>query len=398
MTAARRLGWNYALDRAVELARELDRPLVVLEALRSNYPWASDRLHRFALEGMAENARRAARLPVLYYPYLEPEPRAGRGLVGELSRRAAAMVTDDAPFFFLPRMLALAASRSACRLEAVDSNGLLPVAAATQTFATAFAFRRFLHGNLKRHLLRPPAASPLATAELRRLPRLPAAIETRWPRATARQLEGAADELARLPIDHGVAPVASLRGGSGAAAAALAEFLERRLARYSEERNHPDVDVASGLSPYLHFGHLSAHEVLAGLAAREGWEPALLPEKGNGGREGWWGLSPGAEAFLDQLVTWRELGLNFCATRPEDYDRFESLPAWARATLDRHASDPRRWSYDLAACERAETHDELWNAAQRQLVGEGRIHGYLRMLWAKKVLEWSPDPPTASRR
>jgi len=396
MTATRRLGWNFALERAAELAAGLGKPLVVLEALRVNYPWASDRLHRFALEGMAENARRAARLPVLHYPYLEPEPGAGKGLVAELSRRAAAMVTDDAPFFFLPRMLALAASRSECRLEAVDSNGLLPVAAgAHQTFASAYHFRRFLQAQLKRHLLRPPAADPLGGATLPRLGGLPEEIETRWPRATAAQLAAAPAELARLPIDHAVAPVAGVSGGNGAARAALAEFLEHRLARYAEERNHPDVEVASGLSPYLHYGHLSSHQVLAELAGRERWEPELLPERGNGGREGWWGTSRSAEAFLDQLVTWRELGLNFCATRPEDHDRFESLPAWARATLEKHAADPRRHRYELGDFERAETHDELWNAAQRQLLAEGRIHNYLRMLWAKKVLEWTSDPPRA---
>ncbi len=274
MTAARRLTWNYALDRAVALAGELSRPLVVLEALRCNYPWASDRLHRFALEGMAENARRAAGLPVLYYPYLEPEPGAGRGLVAELSSRAVAIVTDDAPFFFLPRMLALAASHAECRLEAVDSNGLLPVAAgAHQTFATAYAFRRFLHANLKRHLMRPPAADPLAGARLPRLERLPEPIELAWPRAGERELAAAPELLARLPIDHSVAPVASVAGGAGAAQSALRRFLAERLARYGEERNQPDLEVASGLSPYLHFGHLSVHQVLAELAALEGWEP-----------------------------------------------------------------------------------------------------------------------------
>ena len=396
MTAARRLGWNYALERAVALAEAQARPLVVLEALRCNYPWASDRLHRFAIEGMADNARRAARYPILYYPFLESEPGAGRGLVAELSRRAVAIVTDDAPFFFLPRTLALAASHAECRLEAIDSNGLLPVAAGShQTFATAYAFRRFLHGNLKRHLLRPPAADPLAGARLPRLERLPEAVELAWPRSGAAELGAGNRILTRLPIDHGVPPVAAVRGGTGAAEVALREFLDGRLARYADQRNQPDLDVASGLSAHLHFGHLSVHQVLAELAERQEWVAELLPEKGDGGREGWWGMSAAAESFLDQLVTWREIGLNFCATRPEDYDRYESLPVWARTTLDRHAADPRRWTYELATFERAETHDELWNAAQRQLLAEGRIHGYLRMLWAKKVLEWTPAPQRA---
>jgi deoxyribodipyrimidine photo-lyase len=113
-----------------------------------------------------------------------------------------------------------------------------------------------------------------------------------------------------------------------------------------------------------------------------------------GKRSGWWGLSADAEAFLDELVTWRELGLNFCAQRA-DYDRYESLPAWARATLERHARDRRPHVYALEQLERAQTHDELWNAAQNQLRVEGRIHNYLRMLWGKKILHWSASPREA---
>jgi deoxyribodipyrimidine photo-lyase len=161
-----------------------------------------------------------------------------------------------------------------------------------------------------------------------------------------------------------------------------------------QERNHPDAEATSGLSPYLHFGHLSAHEVLAAIAEREEWSPAKVSGPRSGKRTGWWGMSLAAEAFLDQLVTWRELGFSFCAHR-DDYDRYESLPAWARQTLEAHASDRRPYLYSLEQFECAETHDELWNAAQNQLRVEGRIHNYLRMLWGKKVLHWSESPRAA---
>jgi len=219
-------------------------------------------------------------------------------------------------------------------------------------------------------------------------------VERRAEVREAREVDDAA-ALAALPIDHAVAPVTEVPGGAEAARGVLARFLDDRLARYAEERNHPDADAASGLSPYLHFGHLSPHEILARLAEREGWHPETLPERGAGARAGWWGMSAAAEAFLDELVTWRELGANSCARRPDDYDRFESLPDWARATLAAHAADPRPWRYDVAALAAAATHDELWNAAQRQLAAEGRIHNYLRMLWGKRVLEWSPTPQEA---
>jgi deoxyribodipyrimidine photo-lyase len=152
-------------------------------------------------------------------------------------------------------------------------------------------------------------------------------------------------------------------------------------------------DVTSGLSPDLHFGHLSAHDVFHRVMHGEGWL-GDLPATGRGAREGWWGVSPAAEGFLDQLVTWREVGFNMCAHRP-DYDQFASLPDWARATLARHADDPREYVYTLQELAESRTHDPLWNAAQRQLVREGRMHNYLRMLWGKKILQWTATPEDA---
>jgi deoxyribodipyrimidine photo-lyase len=126
----------------------------------------------------------------------------------------------------------------------------------------------------------------------------------------------------------------------------------------------------------------------------EQWRPSRLASTAKGAKEGWWGAAPGTEAFLDLIVTWRELGLNMCARRA-DYDRFESLPDWAIATLAAHEGDPRAWRYTLDEFRRAATHDPLWNAAQYQLVAEGRMHNYLRMLWGKKILEWSATPREA---
>jgi deoxyribodipyrimidine photo-lyase len=210
-------------------------------------------------------------------------------------------------------------------------------------------------------------------------------------------LETGTLDVGALPIDHTVAPV-DLRGGERAGRAALKRFLVDRLHRYAEDRNHPDRDATSGLSPYLHFGHLSAHEVFASVAAVEELDP-LAPDafgdEKRGERDGFWLVRPGAEAFLDQLVVWRELGFNCCHHRPRDYHRYDSLPAWARATLAKHARDQRPEHYSLDQLAAAETYDPIWNAAQRELVQSGRIHNYLRMLWGKKVLEWSPSPEAA---
>ncbi len=393
MIAARRLQGNFALDRAVQWACDLTKPLVIFEPLRAGYPWASDRLHKFVLEGMAENRRRAADAQVVYYPYVEPRHGEARGQLEAFAKDAAVVVTDDYPAFFLPRMVAAAAERLDVRMEAVDGNGLYPMRATSQVFVTAYSLRRHLQRELPRYLDDSPSLAPLAERSLPSATQLPTEITQRWPAATDVQLSASRDMLAALPIDHSVGP-AAFTGGSAAAEHALERFLDQRLDRYADERNIPDEDVASGLSPYLHFGHLGVHQVFRAVAERETWDRSRLPAKGNGSREGWWGMSAAAEGFLDELITWREVGFNFCAHR-EDYDRYESLPEWAKASLAKHAGDPRAFSYSLETFEQARTHDELWNAAQRQLVRDGRLHNYLRMLWGKKILEWSESPQSA---
>ena len=396
MIASRRVTYNFALDRALEHCRSLGgKPLVILEALRCDYPWASDRFHRFVVDGMADNARAGAKRGVFYCPYIEPTPRAGRGLLEALAADACVVVTDDFPSFFLPRMVAAAAKKLPVSLEAVDSNGMLPLRATDQVFARAFDFRRFLQKALPAQLLDSPAADPLAKADLPAAPKLPKTIASRWPAASPGLLQGVPGSLDIFPIDHVVAP-SRLRGGHSAARRQLKEFLEDKLKTYGEQRNEPDLDAASGLSPFLHFGHISVHEVFAEIVRREKWNPAKLALRSNGSREGWWNMSAAAETFLDQLITWREVGYNFSSHR-DDADRFESLSSWAQKTLREHSKDERAHIYSLKQFEFAKTHDLLWNAAQNQLVREGRIHNYLRMLWGKKILEWSRTPQEAAK-
>ena len=389
MTAARRTTWSYALDHAIARARALGRPLLVLEALRCDYPWASARLHAFVLAGMRCNAARFAAAGVAYLPYVEPAPGAGKGLLAALARRACLVVTDDYPCFFLPAMQAAAAALPVC-IERVDGNGIIPMRAAEIVFPTAYAFRRFIQKRCREHLDERPRADPLARLDLPHA-LISNDILERWPAASPELLAATPEALARLPIDHTVAPCAE--GGSQAAARHLRHFLKNGLPSYGE-RNDPDACQTSGLSPYLHFGHIGAHEVFADILRGEGWTSAALAADARGGRQGWWGVSAPAEGFLDQLLTWRELGFNMCVHRP-DYADYESLPAWARRTLEDHAGDRRDPHYTPAQLAAAATHDPLWNAAQRQLLREGTIHNYLRMLWGKKIIEWSESPRVA---
>jgi deoxyribodipyrimidine photo-lyase len=395
MIAARRTRYSFALDHALALSKQLDRPLLVLEALRAGYRWASDRHHAFVLQGMADNAHAFAAAGIRYHAYVEPSHGEGRGLVAALAEHACAVVTDEQPGFFLPGMVAATAARLSVRVEQVDGNGLLPLRAVTRWHPTAASFRRQLQRLLPAHLVTFPVADPLA-----RVPRsaraasIPSTIARRWPPARAALLAATPETLAALAIDHTVRPV-TYRGGQGAATARLDAFMRDKLARYADERSHPDADAASGLSPYLHFGHISPHEIVARVWADAGWDPSRLAHaKVTGSREGWWDLPAAPEAFLDELITWRELGYTFCFHH-DKFGSYAALPAWARATLEKHADDPRPERYTRSQLEHARTGDDVWNAAQRELVADGRIQNYLRMLWGKKVLEWSSSPRAA---
>lgn len=365
--------------------------LLIFEPLRCDYPYACDRFHRFILEGMRDNHDLLNSSCATYYPWVETSPGQGRGLLQALANKACAVITDDMPTTFTARMIANAAKKLTISLQAIDGNGLLPLQLVEKEYPTAYAFRRFLHKALPAFIDDLPHANPLAHRSLPPIS-LDREILRTWPVADLNALLGDRG-LKSLPIDHRVEPATQV-GGSRQAERQLDNFLTRTLDRYSEHRNIPDHDCTSRLSAYLHFGHISTHQIFSQLTTREQWSSRRLNLKPSGKRHGWWGMSEAAENFLDELVTWRELGFGFSAQR-DDFAEYNSLPIWARESLQHHSHDERPYCYHYDQFQRAETHDPLWNAAQRQLLREGRIHGYLRMLWGKKILEWSPTPQRA---
>jgi deoxyribodipyrimidine photo-lyase len=395
MIAFRRTTWNFALQHAVDYSKKLGKPLVIFEPLRIRYAWASDRMHRFVIEGMRDNAEALANKPVTYYPYVEPTAGAGTPLLNEFAKRAAVVVTDNYPCFFLPRMIDAVKGKLEARLELVDSNSVIPLSIADRTFTVAHSYRRWMQKNVLDALCEPPKADPLARAKLPVLDKLPRSITTRWPAANLGRLLDQGG-IEKLPIDHQVQRCEQTPGGQFEAAKRLSKFVDRMLPSYNEDRNHPDEQATTGLSPHLHFGHISSHEIVSRVLEREHWSPDKL-SKPNGKNSGFWNISESGEAFLDQMLTWREIGFNMAFRHPDDYDNFESLPGWALATLREHAKDKRPAVYSLEQFDRAATHDELWNAAQRQLVLTGVMHNYLRMLWGKKILHWTPTPQEALR-
>ena len=394
MIAQRRTRWNFALDHAVHRARELDKPLVVLEALRCGYQWASDRIHRFVLEGMRDNAARLRELDVPHFAYVETKKGDGSGLLESLAVKACVVITDEYPCFFLPRMVSAVGERLSVRLEQVDGNGLLPLREPDKTFKRAVDLRRHLQKVLADHLQEMPTEDPLADLDLPSFAGFPDDVTSNWTNSAESLADGELPELSELPIDHSVPPVDDFPGGEASGRDLVERFLDERLDRYDDDRRNLDDRACSELSAHLHFGHVGTHQVLAAVAERHGWDPGRTEGALRGKRTGWWGLPEPVESFLDEIVTWREIGFNM-TFREDDYDHYESLPDWALETIEEHLGDEREEIYELADFENAETHDEVWNAAQRELVRDGRIHNYLRMLWGKKIFEWSETPQDA---
>jgi deoxyribodipyrimidine photo-lyase len=392
MQIYRRLERNHALDHALDWARRLRKPLVGYEGLRLDYPWASQRLHRFVLEGMADNAATARKVGLNYWPFVETPQQSGRGLLRRLAARACLVVTDDFPCFIIPEQTAALAARTDTAVIAVDSNSIVPLAALGDAVVSAAQLRRRIHrafadawpkrASKKHHIpdaIRMRIAAPFATWRPARLDRF----------------------LECLPLDAGVPPVTDVPGGAMAAKTRLRQFIRRRLRGYAEQRSVPAAPQSShgsGLSPYLHFGHISIEEVVEQVLeeAAADWSPRLLRDSAAGRREGFFGANADVNSFLDEAITWRDVGLNWHWSRRGDTASLErALPKWALATLRKHRRDRRAYRYSLEEWEDGATHDPLWNAAQRELVATGTIHNYLRMLWGKKVIEWSKTPEEA---
>jgi len=356
MQAAQRAEANPALEYAVRLANENRRPCLAFFGLTDRFPEANARHFAFMLEGLRETqatlADRGIKLVVMP---VSPE----KGVV-EMGRAASLVVTDRGYLRIQKAWRARAAEELPCPLIQVETEAVVPVETASpkEEYAAA-TFRPKIRKILASYLTSLPERKPLRDS----LGRPEDSLD----------LENLDGVLAALKIDRKVAPSPYYRGGTSEAKKRFRLFLRERLDHFGDLRNNPSLDYLSHLSPYLHFGQISP--VWIALKASES-------------------KSPGREAFLEELIVRRELALNFVHYN-DRYDSPESLPAWARATLAEHASDARPILYTRADLEAGKTHDPYWNAAQREMVVAGKMHGYMRMYWGKKILEWSATPEEA---
>lgn len=364
MQAQRRVHSNVALDEAIREANARNLPVVVYEGLRPDYPEANARLHTFVVEGMRDNARDAAARGLSYVASVPSAGDVDCETIARLGRRAALVVTDDVPAFIFRKQTEALARRLDCPLVAVDACGVIPIREMTKREYSAATIRPKIHRLLPVYLREHPD-EPVRCE----VGRLDLDVD-----ATDVERLSVAEIVADSGVDPRVAPSRLYHGGRRNALARLGHFLANLFDGYATQRNDAGKERTSRLSAYLHFGFVSALEVA--LAARDAGAP-----------------KEDTASFLEELIVRRELAYNFCHFEPK-HTRVEALPEWARKTLAKHGDDPRP-RVSAREIERGETHDEIWNIAQRELLATGEIHNASRMLWGKKLLAWSATPQKA---
>lgn len=370
MRTALRAEENPALEVAKIWAAELQLPLLVYQGLDERYDYASDRHHRFILEGARDVQAELATAGISYVFHLA-RPGHRQPHLRNLAAAAAVVVTEempvDPPRHFLERL----GQRTAAPLVAVDTACIVPMQLTSRAITRAFEFRSATE---KLRRVRLPRLWPELSVAVRSLPPEWLAEEFALPTLDL-QTADLASLVAECEIDHLVPPVCDTIGGSVAGYDRWNAFRDRGLRRYDRQRNDALAAGVSRLSAYLHYGMVSPLRI-----AREAAEIR----------------SSGSEKYLDELLIWRELAYHFCFHRP-DHDQVSALPDWALATLRQHRVDPRPALYDWETLARGATADPLWNAAQKSLLLNGELHNNVRMTWGKALLNWTADPESALR-
>ncbi len=361
MQRAVRIVDNPALDVAIEAANVLGLPVAIYFGVIANYPNANLRHYHFLQQALRDVAEDAAEREIVFIVRRSPDTLDA--FLEEV--RAALLIGDENQCREPERWRRVLARRVKIPYWTVDADVVVPSRVFGRSFALLHHFRPRLKAELPRFLAAPRKIESLS----------------KWrPRKALTRFSLAKDITEGFTkLDRTVKPVDTFTGGTHAALKRLREFIRDDLAGYDEKRNHPETPGTSRLSPYLHFGNIGPLTIALAVkkAVAQGKAPAASGER-----------------FLEQLIGWRELAVLFVRHEP-DYDNWECAAPWARKTLLEHARDARAYRYTFEQLERGETHDELWNAAQCEMVTTGWMHNYMRMYWAKKILEWAPDAATA---
>ncbi|MCX7738503.1 MAG: deoxyribodipyrimidine photo-lyase [Hydrogenothermaceae bacterium] len=359
MESSQRIDYNYALLYSIELADKYIKPLVVIFNITDRYKHSNQRYYRFMIEGILKLRGLFKDLGIKFVI------NRGTFLEGclKFSKDAVTVVTETNYLKTQKRWREEAAKLVDVSFFEVESEVVVPV--------------RLVSNKQE------PYAMTIRPKIFSLLESFLEDVEIRQPRVKADsldfeswELDSPDDYLNSLNIDKSVPTVDGFNGGTYEAERRLIEFIEKKLHRYKELRSDPTVDYQSNLSPYLHFGQISPVEIVKTILNNYPLEDENV------------------KSFFNELIVWRELARNFCFYNPL-YNQYEGIPYWAKQTLEDHKKDPRERIYSLEELESGKTHDPYWNAAQRELLKSGKMHNYMRMYWAKKLLELTPDPKTA---
>lgn len=376
MSRDQRINDNHALVIAQQEAFAQKLPLVVVFNLLPTTGVRSREQYQFMLGGLKELEKELKKLDIPFILTIGNMPKELSILTKTLSPRT--VYFDFNPLRGPRIQQKTVANQLDCRVAVVDTHNIVPVWVTSdkQEFA-AHTIRRKLHKNLEEWLVKPD--------QVAKHPYTLSAITTS---ATWADAEREITKLKACGIKHGFKP------GEKAALTSLRSFTETGLTNYASKRNDPAFEAQSNLSPYLHFGQLSALRIVLDILQDTTYVPLLLRQPKMPSASATPSREESIDTFIEELIVRRELSDNFCFYN-QMYDQLDGAPNWARQSLEIHSSDPREFVYSLREFEDAMTHDDIWNAAQLQLRKSGKIHGYMRMYWAKKILEWSKTPDDA---
>jgi deoxyribodipyrimidine photo-lyase len=358
MQVSQRSEYNHALEYAILKANELRQPLVVFFGITDHFPEANERHYFFMLEGLRE-VKRSLEKRGIKMVILHKSPEVG---VLPLAQKASLAVVDRGYLKIQKQWRNYVADHIDCPLIQVESDAVVPVEETSpkEEYAAA-TLRPKIQKKLNSFLVPLKEHNPV--------------IDSLSLDFNSFDIDDIEKAISKLRIDRSVKRAHFFHGGIKEAKKHLQEFLEYKLDRFADLRNDPTLDYLSHMSPYLHFGQISPLYIVLKVSEAD---------------------SPGKEAFLEELIVRRELSMNFINYN-EKYDSFGGIPEWAKKTLRAHQKSKRPYLYNLEELETAKTHDPYWNAAQREMILKGKMHGYMRMYWGKKIIEWSQTPEEAFR-
>jgi len=356
---------NHAVNLAVKLANELGLPLVVYFAAISNFPHANLRHYAFLQQGLPDIEHDLAQRNISFVMRRAPHESHER-LFHDV--QAAMVIGDENPMREPERWRQHLAATLTIPFWTVDTDVVIPSKLIEKSQYGAYTIRPRLYRLLPEFLV--PYDNPKA--------------QYAWKRPANFHADDVRGDITAgwSDLDRSVPPADNWRGGTHAALRRLKHFTSSLLAGYETNRNKPEMDGTSAMSPYLHYGHLGPQTIALAVQAAAAEDPKLRSAK---------------DSFFNELIAWRELAVNFIKYSPDTYDTPEAAENWARLSIAEHSRDEREYLYTLPQLEHAQTYDELWNASQIQMVETGWMHNVMRMYWAKKILEWTPDVATAVR-